>query len=55
MKRIVELVAKVDARFLAQLAIYTREKMYLRTVPMVLAVELAKVHNGNNLLKNMVN
>lgn len=52
--RIIELVAKVDTRFLAQLAVYTREKMYLRTIPMVLAVELAKVHNGDNLVKNMI-
>jgi hypothetical protein len=55
MKRILELIAKVDTRFLAQLAVYTREKMYLRTIPMVLAVELARVHNGDNLVKNMVN
>lgn len=55
LKRIVELIGKVDPRFVAKLAIYTREKMYLRSIPMVLAVELAKVHRGDSLVKNTVN
>jgi len=53
--RIVELISKTDPRFVAKLAIYTREKMYLRSIPMVLAVELAKVHRGDSLVKDTVN
>ncbi len=52
MKRITELAARVDARFLAQLAVYTREKMHLRSVSMILAVELAKVHKGDSLVQH---
>ena len=55
MERIINLIQKVDPKFLAQLAVYTREKMYLRSIPMVLAVELAKVHKGDSLVKNTVN
>ncbi len=54
LQRIVELVGKVDPRFVAKLAIYTREKMYLRSIPMVLTVELAKVHRGDSLVKDTV-
>lgn len=49
-KRLRQLVQKVDPRFIAQLAIYAREQMYLRSVPLVLVVELAKVHKGDNLV-----
>jgi len=38
----------------AQLAVYAREQMHLRTVPLVLAVELAKLHNGDNLVSWLV-
>jgi 60 kDa SS-A/Ro ribonucleoprotein len=50
LQRIRELMAKNDAQFVAKLAVYAREQMHLRSVPMVLAVELAKQHNGNNLV-----
>lgn len=53
--RIRELIKKNDPQFVARLAVYTREKMYLRSIPLVLAVELAKVHTGNGLVSNMVN
>ena len=39
------LVRKLDPEFVAKVAVYAREKMYLRTIPMVLTVELAKVHS----------
>ncbi|HWB27116.1 MAG TPA: TROVE domain-containing protein [Chitinophagaceae bacterium] len=50
LKRLQELVAKNDAVFTAKLAVYAREQMYLRSVPLVLAVELAKQHNGDGLV-----
>ncbi|MBW8688011.1 TROVE domain-containing protein [Chitinophaga rhizophila] len=53
LERIRTLIAKNDPGFVARLAVYTREKMYLRSVPMVLAVELAKVHKGDDLVGKM--
>ncbi|WP_234733097.1 TROVE domain-containing protein [Tellurirhabdus bombi] len=55
MNRIRELVGKVSPAFVAKLAVYVREKMYLRSAPVVLASELAKVHNGDNLVSKTVN
>ena len=52
--RIQNLISKNDAAFVAKLAVYTREKMYLRSVPMVLAVELAKHHSGNTIVSSTV-
>ena len=46
LERIRSLVAKNDAAFVAKLAVYAREKMYLRSVPLALAVELAKAKSG---------
>jgi len=39
------LIRKLDPEFVAKVAVYAREKMYLRTIPMVLTVELAKVYS----------
>jgi 60 kDa SS-A/Ro ribonucleoprotein len=50
LQRMWELIAKTDAKFVARLAVYAREQMYLRSVPIVLAVELAKQHNGDGLV-----
>ena len=50
LERIKELMAKNDAQFVAKLAVYAREQMNLRTVPLVLTVELAKQHKGDGLL-----
>jgi len=50
LERIKQLIAKNDALFTAKLAIYAREQMYLRSVPLVLTVELAKQHNGDGLI-----
>lgn len=48
------LIAKCDPEFVANLAIYAREKMHLRSIPLVLAVELAKVHHGDSLVSKTV-
>jgi hypothetical protein len=47
------LIRKTDPLFVARLAIYAREKMHLRSIPLVLAVELAKVHSGDSLVSRM--
>jgi len=52
--RLMSLIKKVSPEFVAKLAIYTREKMYLRTIPLVLAVKLAKIHKGDNLVSRLV-
>ena len=48
--RMLELIAENDAQFVARLAVYAREQMHLRSVPIVLAVRLAKQHNGDGLV-----
>jgi 60 kDa SS-A/Ro ribonucleoprotein len=55
LKRLQELIAKNDATFVAKLAVYAREQMYLRSIPLVLTVELAKLHNGDNLVQHLTN
>jgi hypothetical protein len=52
--RIQKLVPQVNPQFVARLAVYTREQMHLRLVPLVLAGELAKVHHGDNLVSRTV-
>ena len=53
-RRIAELVRKVQPEFVAQLAIYAREAMHLRSVPMLLLVELAQCHHGDSLVSRAV-
>lgn len=53
-RRIAELVRKVDAEFVAQLAVYAREEIHLRSVPMLLLVELANCHRGDSLVSRAV-
>ena len=53
LRRMRDLISKNDPQFVARLAIYAREKMNLRSVPLVLAVELAKVHSGDALVSQM--
>ena len=50
LQRIISLIAKNDARFVAKLAVYARERMHLRSVPLVLVTELAKQHSGDALI-----
>ncbi|MBK5720347.1 TROVE domain-containing protein [Dysgonomonas sp. Marseille-P4677] len=49
-----KLIAQCDPVFVAQLAIYTRQKMNMRSISLVLAVELAKVHRGDSTVCKMV-
>lgn len=51
--KIKTLIRKCDPVFVAQLAVYARTQMNLRTIPMVLTVELAKCHKGDNLLRRL--
>ena len=53
-ERIKVLMAKCDPKFVANLAVYAREKMYLRSMPLILAVELAKINKGNDLVSRTV-
>jgi predicted transcriptional regulator len=53
--RIQELMLKNNPEFIAKLAIYARTEMHMRSVPMVLAVELAKTNSGNALVSKTVN
>ena len=52
--RLRELVAKNEPLFVAQLAVYARESLHLRTVPLVLCVELAQLHRGDSLVSRLV-
>lgn len=53
-RRIADLVRKVEPEFVAQLATYAREEMHLRSVPMLLLVELARCHQGDSLVSRAV-
>ena len=53
-ERISSLVGKVDPMFVAQLAVYTRTVMNLRSIPLLLLVELAKVHSGDDIVSRAV-
>ena len=44
MERIAALIRQVDPEFVAKLAVYTRTQMNLRSIPLFLIVELAKIH-----------
>lgn len=44
------LIGKCEPLFVGKLAIYARTKMYMRSVPLVLVTELAKLHSGDNLV-----
>lgn len=45
-ERLQELLPKVPVPFAAKLAIYAREQMYLRSIPLVIAVELLKIERS---------
>jgi len=53
LNKIKTLVRQNDPMFVAQLAVYAREDMNLRAVPLVLAVELAKSHSGDDLVRRL--
>jgi 60 kDa SS-A/Ro ribonucleoprotein len=52
--RIQQLISKNNAEFTAKLAIYARSEMYMRSIPLVLAVELAKNNTGDGLVSKTV-
>lgn len=54
LKRIQNLIQKCNPEFTAKLAVYVRNEMYMRSVPMVLTVELAKINSGNGLVNKTV-
>lgn len=54
LERIRTLMTRVNPEFTARLAVYAREKMYLRSIPLVLAVELAAGQSGNALVQKLV-
>lgn len=53
-ERIQQLMTKCDAEFISKLAIYTRNQMHLRSVSMVLLVELAKRQSMHSQLSAVV-
>ena len=53
--RIGDLISKTDAAYVAKLAVYARTQMNMRSVPLVLAVELAKRNSGNGVVSKAVN
>jgi hypothetical protein len=47
-------ILKCDPEFVSKLAVYAREKMYLRSVPLVLLVELAKTTSGKQYIRKAI-
>lgn len=54
LERLQRLVAKNDAEYVARLAVYARTQMNMRSVPLVLAIELAKANSGNTIVGKTV-
>lgn len=54
LERIKNLIAICNAEFVAKLAVYARTEMHLRSIPMVLSVELAKQASGNDTVSKTV-
>ena len=52
--RIKNLIAKCSPEFVARLAAYARSEMNLRSVPIILVVELARLYSGNEIVKRTV-
>lgn len=53
MERLKWLIRANDPMFVAKLAVYAREKMYLRSIPLVITVELAKIYKGDDLISRL--
>ena len=51
--RVKALILKNDPVFVGKLAIYARTKMHMRSAPLVLLTELAKLHSGDNLVSRV--
>lgn len=54
LERMQALIPECKAEFVAKLASYARNTMYLRSVPLMLSVELAKQASGNDLISKTV-
>ncbi|WP_106917328.1 TROVE domain-containing protein [Chryseobacterium aurantiacum] len=54
LERIQSLIKKNDPEFVAKLAVYARKEMHLRSVPLVLATELARETSGSDLVSKTV-
>ena len=54
LEHIRNLIVHNDPEFVARLAVYTRTRMNLRSIPLVLAVELARVHRGDQTVRKTV-
>ena len=52
--RMSALISKCGHKFVAQLAVYARTEMNLRSIPLFLVVELAKLHSGDNLVSRTI-
>ncbi|WP_298122006.1 TROVE domain-containing protein [Flavobacterium sp.] len=52
--RIKTLIQKCNPVFVAKLAVYARNQMNMRSVPLVLVVELAKIYSGDALISKMI-
>ena len=52
--RLQALILKCDPEFVAKLAVYARTEMHLRSVPLVLTVELARAVSGTSAVSKMV-
>lgn len=55
LQRIRTLINNCDPEFTARLAVYARTRMNLRSVPLVLSVELAKITAGNTTVSKTIN
>ena len=50
-RKLIQEIAAEEPEFIAKLAVYARENMHLRTLPLVLVTELAGLHNGDDLVR----
>lgn len=50
LERLRKVISRCDPVFVGKLAIYARTKMYMRSVPLVLVTELARLHSGDDLV-----
>jgi 60 kDa SS-A/Ro ribonucleoprotein len=48
--RLRQLMVRCDPVFVGKLAVYARTKMYMRSAPLVLVTELARIHRGDDLV-----
>lgn len=53
LERLRGLLTKCNPVFVGKLAVYARTKMYMRSAPLVLVTELAKIHSGDDLVSRV--